>query len=310
MILVLKRVLCLFLAAALLCLGGCGAKQAGGSWQEQYDLGLRYLSEGKYQEAILAFEAAIAIDPRRPEAYAGLADAHLAAGDEAAAKAALERGVSATGDTGLQSRLEERTPSATPAPGGTLFAGPYMTPEDVEFLGMTLEDASALALADGIYDADDASIGLQTDDLRFSSFGISPGGAGGYAVLDLYQHNGSAAVDEVQFHGWREEGVALNAPVHARGIHLGDSWEQVLEAVGFSQQEREILGGPQDIQVTRETADGQATWRVGFSGAENADGAGAILFFYRDEAGERQAELKFVGGALNGFCVWPYRATG
>ena len=31
----LKRVLCLFLAAALLCLAGCGAKQETLSWQEQ-----------------------------------------------------------------------------------------------------------------------------------------------------------------------------------------------------------------------------------------------------------------------------------
>ena len=309
MILVLKRVLCLFLAAALLCLGGCGAKQAAGSWQEQYDLGLRYLSEGNYEEAILAFEAAIAIDPRRPEAYASLADACLAAGDETAAKAALERGVSATGDAELQSRLEE-PPWATSTPGEALFAGPYMTPEDVEFLGMTLEDASALALADGVYDTDDASIVQQTDDFRFSHLSIWLSDTEGYGVLDLYQHNGSAVVDEVQFNGWREEGIVLNAPVHARGIHLGDSWEQVLEAVGFSQQEREIIGGPQDIQVTRETADGQATWRVAFSGTENADGTGTILFFYRDEAGERQADLKFVGGALNGFCVWPYRVAG
>ena len=33
-------------------------------WQTQYDLGVRYLSEGNYEEAILAFEAAIEIDPR------------------------------------------------------------------------------------------------------------------------------------------------------------------------------------------------------------------------------------------------------
>ena len=30
-------------------------------WQTKYDLGVRYLSEGNYQEAILAFEAAIEI---------------------------------------------------------------------------------------------------------------------------------------------------------------------------------------------------------------------------------------------------------
>ena len=308
MIPVLKRVLCLFLAAALLCLAGCGAKQETLSWQEQYDLGVRYLSEGKYEEAVLAFEAAIKIDPKRPEAYAGLADAYLAAGDEAAAKDALDRGFAATGDEGLQNHLEG-TGSAGEDAEGALFQGPYLVPEDVEFLGMTLEDASALALADGVYDADDASIGLQTDDFRFSSFGISLSDTEGYTVLQLDQHNDSAVVNEVQFNGWREEGVELNVPIHARGLHLGDNWEQVLEAVGFSQQEREIIGGPQDVFVTRETTDGQTIWRVGFSSTENTDGAGEIIFFYRDEAGERQADLRFVGGALSGFYVWPYRLT-
>ena len=42
-------------------------------WQTQYDLGVRYLSEGNYEEAILAFEAAIEIDPRNADAYLKLA---------------------------------------------------------------------------------------------------------------------------------------------------------------------------------------------------------------------------------------------
>lgn len=300
----LKRILCLFLAAALLCLGGCGAKQTGLSWQEQYDLGVRCLNEGNYEEAILAFEAAIAIDPRRPEAYAGLADACLAAGDEAAAKDALERGVAATGDAGLQGRLERDGSSDAPAEGA-LFRGPYLALEDVGFLGMTLEDASALALADGAYAADDAATGLVTDDFRFSSFSVWLNDTEGYTVLDLYQHNDSAVVDEVQFHGWREEGAELKVPVHARGICLGDSWEQVLEAVGFSQQEREIVGGPQDVTVTLEPGEEALAWRVGFTQQESADGSGRIVFSYRNgEDQESQLVMDFVGGQLNDFLVY------
>ena len=47
------------------------------SWQDQYDLGLRYLSEGSYEEAVLAFTAAIDIDPKRAEAYVGRGDAYV-----------------------------------------------------------------------------------------------------------------------------------------------------------------------------------------------------------------------------------------
>lgn len=39
------------------------------TWQEQYDLGVRYLEDGDYEEAIIAFTAAIEIDPKRAEAY-------------------------------------------------------------------------------------------------------------------------------------------------------------------------------------------------------------------------------------------------
>ena len=45
-------------------------------WQTKYDLGVRYLSEGKYEEAILAFTAAIEIDPKRAEAFLGRGDTY------------------------------------------------------------------------------------------------------------------------------------------------------------------------------------------------------------------------------------------
>lgn len=50
-------------------------------WQEQYDLGVRYLSEGNYQEAIIAFTAAIEIDPKQPQPYVGRGDAYIGSGE-------------------------------------------------------------------------------------------------------------------------------------------------------------------------------------------------------------------------------------
>ena len=65
------------------------------TWQEQYDLGVRYLSEGSYEEAIIAFTAAIEIDPRQPLAYVGRGDAYLGSGETeenlAAAQADYEK---------------------------------------------------------------------------------------------------------------------------------------------------------------------------------------------------------------------------
>ena len=51
------------------------------TWQEQYDLGVRYLSEGNYQEAIIAFTAAIEIDPKQALAYVGRGDAYVLSGE-------------------------------------------------------------------------------------------------------------------------------------------------------------------------------------------------------------------------------------
>lgn len=48
------------------------------TWQEQYDLGMRYLSESNYEEAILAFTAAIEIDPNNADTYFKLTESYMA----------------------------------------------------------------------------------------------------------------------------------------------------------------------------------------------------------------------------------------
>ena len=67
----------LLLSLAML-LGMTACANTEKDWQEQYDLGMRYLEEGDFEEAILAFSAAIEIDPNRPEAYMGRAEAYIA----------------------------------------------------------------------------------------------------------------------------------------------------------------------------------------------------------------------------------------
>lgn len=73
----MKRIhrICLALLSAIILLSACG--QQTPTWQEQYDLGVRYLSESNYEEAIIAFTAAIEIDPKQAPAYVGRGDAHM-----------------------------------------------------------------------------------------------------------------------------------------------------------------------------------------------------------------------------------------
>ena len=127
----MKRTVSLFLALVLLLtLFGCGKKDGGAAWQEQYDLGVRYLSDGNYEEAIIAFTAAIEIDSKRPEAYLGLADAYTGTGDLDAARKALEDGLVATGDADIQSRLDELSAEA-----GNLTGQPPFSFQDLEEWG-------------------------------------------------------------------------------------------------------------------------------------------------------------------------------
>ncbi len=80
----MKKLVSLLLALVLLVsVSACGQPSTGRSeedegptWQEQYDLGVRYLSDGNYKEAIIAFTAAIEIDPKQAPAYVGRGDAY------------------------------------------------------------------------------------------------------------------------------------------------------------------------------------------------------------------------------------------
>ena len=94
----MKKRIVSILAFLLVLLTACG--QAAPTWQEQYDLGVRYLSEGNYEEAIIAFTAAIEIDPKRAEAYIGLADVYTEQGDAEKAAEILERAIEAIGEVG------------------------------------------------------------------------------------------------------------------------------------------------------------------------------------------------------------------
>lgn len=100
----MKRITNYLLALAILAgVAACGnhsgtqSEQHALTWQEQYDLGVRYLSEGSYEEAIIAFTAAIEIDPKQALAYVGRGHAYVQSGERgdnlAAAQADYEMAI-------------------------------------------------------------------------------------------------------------------------------------------------------------------------------------------------------------------------
>ena len=76
------------------------------------DMGDKYLSELDYEQAIVAYEAAIAIDPKCEEAYLALAEAHLQMGNYEAAVDVLGQGIGETNSAKLIARLEELSGTA------------------------------------------------------------------------------------------------------------------------------------------------------------------------------------------------------
>lgn len=100
----MKRIwrLWILLICLVVALSACGSKRPNPpTWQERYDLGVRYLSEGNYQEAIIAFTAAIEIDPKQAPAYVGRGDSYIGLGETednlASARADYEQAIALDG---------------------------------------------------------------------------------------------------------------------------------------------------------------------------------------------------------------------
>ena len=130
------KILVIGIAGMLLAIGtGCGAGRgepfpgkdpkmesrevSGGEqdalldWQSQYDLGIRLLGEGKYQEAIIAFTAAIEIEPSRAALYAARGDAYMAMGAEGLGTAGAD-GLGMAGGAGGDGSETDRTGTGDP----------------------------------------------------------------------------------------------------------------------------------------------------------------------------------------------------
>lgn len=72
------RAICLALLLVLV-LTACGNKAQ--EYQDKYDLGAKYVSDGNYEEAIIAYTAAIKIDVKNPAAYLARGKAYVLSGE-------------------------------------------------------------------------------------------------------------------------------------------------------------------------------------------------------------------------------------
>ena len=96
-----------FCVLLIMLLGACGSTNM--TYDEQYNLGVQYLEDGQYEDAILAFDAAIKIDPTaRIEAYFMLHNCYMEQGMNTEAETVLRRAFEAIGDPQTAQELGEQ----------------------------------------------------------------------------------------------------------------------------------------------------------------------------------------------------------
>lgn len=93
-----KRLISVLCVVLLLFVGCSNSKKQ----MEQYDLGIRFLTDANYEEAILAFKNAIEIDPYAVNSYAALASTYLLAGEYDTASTVWNDAAANTDDSALQ----------------------------------------------------------------------------------------------------------------------------------------------------------------------------------------------------------------
>lgn len=77
------------------------------AWQENYDLGRKYLNEENYQKAIEAFQDAIYYDSENPKAYLAICETCIKAGDYETAISILEMGYQETQDEQFLTEIDK-----------------------------------------------------------------------------------------------------------------------------------------------------------------------------------------------------------
>ena len=260
------------------CAAACG-KSTLEKWQEQYDLGMRYLEEQNYEEAIVAFTAAIEIDPQNADAYFALADVYDVLGDKDSLLTILERGAKVTGDNEFNMRLSQINDKGNSIEENQLNNSAknvlsdlldeanviVSKPDNITFFGtpinsLTIEMAEALLTENG-FPSSSASGKLldvitESGDKktlhrrRSQTFDMS---------ISVVQDNISEYVTYISYYNWnysKDERIPTNIGIC--DIYTEDTMNDVLQKLGFPSsneivKELEKTGTSNSISSTTET---------------------------------------------------------
>ena len=80
------------------------------SIKKQLELGQKYLNEEDWEQALVAFDGAIRIDPKNENAYIGKAEAYIGEEDVKQAIEVLMEGYYATSSVTIKEKIKENLP--------------------------------------------------------------------------------------------------------------------------------------------------------------------------------------------------------
>ena len=295
----MKRICSLLLSICLvfgLCACGQDIQKA---WQEQYDLGMRYLSEGNYEEAVIAFTAAIEIDPKKVETYKKAAEAYELMADYKSAKDILEKGYKETGDKSLQKEyqnIEERGLGEVADTREWALKSP-LKPQELTIGKIPFYQTNVYAAKEAYPNkmySSDIGIEIGTDGVTYSVWKEVDGKKYG-GMMDLYQSSGSDTITQVIYQRIEEVGD-LEEQFHTefRNISMGSSFEDVLSLVGFTDEGiRYILKTAEEGSVFGDEYT-RTQWDEEKILALYDDGDLPNVYWYPYEGGEDPDELELV----------------
>ena len=105
----MKKLISIILSITMIfSFAACSGAEEKLTWQEQYDLGLRYLTELEYDSAIQSFNEAIKIDPKQTPAYVALAGVYYEQGDNQKATETIDTAISAAGSNNTLEQIKQQ----------------------------------------------------------------------------------------------------------------------------------------------------------------------------------------------------------
>ncbi|MDR3311085.1 MAG: tetratricopeptide repeat protein [Oscillospiraceae bacterium] len=260
----MKKLLPLILALTLaFALFACDKKStAPATAAEWLDLGQKYLLDLDFEQAIVAFDNVIRIEPKNVKAYIGLADAYVGLGETDKAIAALQEGIAnADNKLRLENKLAEieggiaepqtsppepdasSAPSPTPSPLPT----PTPTPNPIAVFDSVIAQNGEFH---SNYDAED---GFEYYNYYGETFvgGLAHFEGFEYTIknygspLDMSEAGYSLIITDDGTANWHAESfnVPIDAVYYAGGVVIGSE-------VTFAAEESAVDAGTLDVKVS------------------------------------------------------------